>query len=271
MKRCGGTECLQPTANMGFRQAAVLASSCFCLGVLSICFSVDYRVLFAPLTDAAVRDGLEFYTTFFNSPPAIKVRAHERTDHKTRSEYVCFQIQALLHGVMGMGLLGLVGKIHKWDESAMFFDGSSLAAFVFAIAVYLSVSVPASKTIALPIEGVDTREDQIEALRILSAGNVIMIVLLVGILVLQVCGFRPPVHSPRGDGWGTGIHSPIRIMSLMMTLCFFFRYVTQAGEEYVRRLEAKELAAHAAQQEKTETKDASATAEADSSESKKDR
>ncbi|CAL1714863.1 unnamed protein product [Somion occarium] len=149
---------------MGFRQAAVLATTCFSLGILFICFTVDYRILFIPLTDEAVRDGFEFYTTFFNSPPAIK---------------------ALLHGVMGVGIIGLVGKIHKWDESAMFFDGSSLAAFVFAIAVYLSVGVPASRTIATPVEGVDTREDQVEALRILSAGNVIIIVMLIGILVLQ--------------------------------------------------------------------------------------
>ena len=34
-----------------------------------------------------------------------------------------------MHGVMGMGLLGLLGKLHRWDESAMFFDGSSLGAY----------------------------------------------------------------------------------------------------------------------------------------------
>lgn len=136
------------------------------------------------------------------------------------SSSITLLYQALLHGVMGVGIIGLVGKIHKWDESAMFFDGSSLgtymsltypkepdispmpksptqyhptnllhlptAAFVFAIAVYLSVGVPASRTIATPVEGVDTREDQVEALRILSAGNVIIIVMLIGILVLQV-------------------------------------------------------------------------------------
>jgi len=164
---------------MGFRQAAVLSSTCFFLGVLFICLNVDSRILFLAPTEDSVRDGLEFYTTFINSPPAIK---------------------AFLHAVMGIGIIGLVGKIHKWDDSAMFFDGSSLAAYIFAIAVYLSVDVPASRTIATPVPGVDTREDQIEALRILSAGNVIMIVLLGAILALQ------------------------------------------AGEEYVRRLEAKELA-----------------------------
>lgn len=38
------------------------------------------------------------------------------------------RVQALMHAVMGMGIVGLVGKLHKWDESAMFFDGSSLGA-----------------------------------------------------------------------------------------------------------------------------------------------
>ncbi|TCD68414.1 hypothetical protein EIP91_010815 [Steccherinum ochraceum] len=149
---------------MGFRQAAVLAACCFFLGVLSVCFTVDYRVLFAPLGDETVRDGLEFYTTFFHSPPAIK---------------------ALLHAVMGVGIIGLIGKVHKWDESAMYFDGSSLASFVFAIVVYISVGIPASRTIATPVPDVDTREDQIEALRILSAANVIMAVCLGAVLTLQ--------------------------------------------------------------------------------------
>lgn len=28
--------------------------------------------------------------------------------------------------MMGVGVVGLISKVHKWDESAMFFDGSSL-------------------------------------------------------------------------------------------------------------------------------------------------
>ena len=28
--------------------------------------------------------------------------------------------------MMGVGILALIGKLHKWDESAMFFDGGSL-------------------------------------------------------------------------------------------------------------------------------------------------
>lgn len=28
--------------------------------------------------------------------------------------------------MMGVGVVGLISKVHKWDESAVFFDGSSL-------------------------------------------------------------------------------------------------------------------------------------------------
>ncbi|KAG1811396.1 Shr3 amino acid permease chaperone [Suillus subaureus] len=148
---------------MGFRQGAVLASCSFFLGVLFICFFVDYRILHQELTEEIVEDGFQFYATFFNAPPAIK---------------------AVLHGFMGVGILGLVAKLHKYDESAIFFDGSSLVGYVFAVAVYLAVTVPSLRTVVTPVD-VDTRADRIEAMRILSAGNTIMMVVLGAILVLQ--------------------------------------------------------------------------------------
>jgi hypothetical protein len=54
--------------------------------------------------------------------------------------------------------------------------------------MYVAVTIPALRTIVTPLEDVDTHEDQIEALRVLSAGNTIIIVMLGLILVLQVCG-----------------------------------------------------------------------------------
>ncbi len=46
-------------------------------GVLFICFNVDQRVLWSGATEDVakdvVKDGFQFYTTFFNAPPAIKV------------------------------------------------------------------------------------------------------------------------------------------------------------------------------------------------------
>ncbi|TEB36478.1 Shr3 amino acid permease chaperone [Coprinellus micaceus] len=136
----------------------------FFLGVLFLCFNVDYQILWGDLTEEVLKDGSQFYTTFFNAPPAIK---------------------ALLHGMMGVGLLAGVYKLNVWDESAMFFDGSSLAAYVFAIVVYLSVVIPGLRTVADPVKDVDTKEDQIEALRVASAGNIIMIACLTLVLLLQ--------------------------------------------------------------------------------------
>ncbi|KAH9044237.1 Shr3 amino acid permease chaperone [Lactarius hengduanensis] len=162
---------------MGFRQGVLLATTCFLFGVLLACFAIDYRVLFSTLTEETVEDAFQYYRTFYNAPPGIK---------------------ALLHALMGIGVVAIVAKIHRWDESAMFFDGGSLAAFVFAISMYITVTIPAIQTVVIPIE----------ALRVLSAGNTLIMLLLGGILVLQ------------------------------------------GGQEWARRLEAKELAKIAAEEAK---------------------
>ncbi|KAJ7453924.1 hypothetical protein B0H11DRAFT_2069701 [Mycena galericulata] len=125
---------------MGFRQAAVLGPVCFFLGVLFICFNIDHRVLWGGLTEDTIEDG--------------------------------FQVlhYAMLHGMVGVMLLGLIAKLHTWDDSAMFFDGSSLAATVFGFAVYMTVVVPTLRTVAKPVAE-DTRQDRVEAMTLLSAGN----------------------------------------------------------------------------------------------------
>lgn len=58
--------------------------------------------------------------------------------------------------------------------------------------VYLTVTISSLRTIVNPVRDVDTREDQVEAMRVLSAGNVIIIATLVLILVLQVTPFSRP-------------------------------------------------------------------------------
>ncbi|KAF5383534.1 hypothetical protein D9615_003690 [Tricholomella constricta] len=153
---------------MGFRQAAVLAPISFFLGVLFICFNVDHRILWGELGEDAVADGFQFYATFFNAPPAIK---------------------ALLHGMVAVGLVGMISKLHTWDDSAMFFDGSCLAAYTFSIAVYITVTIPALKAIVTPLEDAENREeafeDRVQAMQVLSAANVIIMVCLALVLVLQ--------------------------------------------------------------------------------------
>ncbi|KAK2465627.1 hypothetical protein APHAL10511_002171 [Amanita phalloides] len=148
---------------MSFKNAAVLAPVSFFLGVLFICLNVDHRLLWAELTDESLNDGFQFYTTFFSSPPAIK---------------------ALLHGMVAVGLIGIISKLHQWDESAKFFDGSSLVVYMFSVSVYLTVTVPALRTIAMPLPE-ESLQVRIEAIRVLSAGNIMMMIALVGVLVLQ--------------------------------------------------------------------------------------
>lgn len=97
--------------------------------------------------------------------------------------------------------MGLVAKFVQWNESAIFFDGSSLGkawprsrvvradcpqvAYIFAMSVYAAVTIPNLRTMVTPAE-VDTMDDRIEAMRILSAGNTIMMLVLGAILGLQV-------------------------------------------------------------------------------------
>ncbi|KAF8196659.1 Shr3 amino acid permease chaperone [Mycena galopus ATCC 62051] len=148
---------------MGFRQAAVLGPVCFFLGVLFICLNIDHRVLWMGLTEDTIEDGFQFYATFFNAPPAIK---------------------ALLHALIGVVLLGLIAKLHDWDDSAMFFDGSSIAAVLFGFAVYMTVIIPMLKTIVTPLED-ETRSERVQALQLLSAGNIIVMCCLGLVLLLQ--------------------------------------------------------------------------------------
>ncbi|KAF8513488.1 Shr3 amino acid permease chaperone [Gautieria morchelliformis] len=148
---------------MGFMQAAVLSSVSFFLGVLFICFNIDRTLLFQTLTDKSIADAFQFYTTFYDAPLAVK---------------------GLMHAMIGMGILGLVGKLNVWDESAIFFDGSSLALYVIGVIIYTSVTIAGLRTIVYPGDE-DTESDRIEALRILSAGNTLIILCLVGVLLLQ--------------------------------------------------------------------------------------
>ena len=94
-----------------------------------------------------------------------------------------------------------------------------IAAFVFAAAMYITVTIPAIRTVVTPVEGVDTREDQIEALRVLSAGNTLIMVLLGGVLALQV---REPDGILLCGEWSTDQTMP------SLPPYFFFRGSSRA-------------------------------------------
>ena len=87
------------------------------------------------------------------------------------------------------GSTGLPLVSHKTDMGSIAListdESSRTAVFVFAIAVYLTVTIPALKAVANPAD-VDPEFTLDQNLGLLGAGNTIMAGLLVLILVLQV-------------------------------------------------------------------------------------
>ncbi|KAG9014361.1 hypothetical protein FRB94_012767 [Tulasnella sp. JGI-2019a] len=148
---------------MSYRHAVVLSTTSFFLGVLFISFNVDYRLLYGEVTPEAFQAGLQFYTTFYNAPVAVKT---------------------LLHSLIGIDIFAVVLKLNKWDESALFFDGSSLVALMAGVVLYLSVVIPGVKTLMEPLAG-ETEAERVEVLRIVGAGNTMTIGCLLAVLAMQ--------------------------------------------------------------------------------------
>ncbi|EST06363.1 Shr3 amino acid permease chaperone [Kalmanozyma brasiliensis GHG001] len=182
---------------MGFRSGFVISSTSFLFGIIFIASIYDFPLLyFSDLTDGSIEAAERFYLSLFNAPLAVT---------------------ALLHGMMGLGIIGLVAKLHRWNEIAKYFDGGSLALFMGAVCMYLGVAVPNLRLIAdptneklvwnsaiatqrqsqleayekgtssfKPSDGPMTHDEKVSAIRIISASNTICIVLLSGVLILQV-------------------------------------------------------------------------------------
>lgn len=112
---------------------------------------------------------------------------------------------------MALPLLTLLFKLHKWNESAKFFDGSAIgklsggieaniAALQLAVVVlYLSVHIQSLRTFLpdakstwtllpqpQPLETPITEDEKIEAVRVLAAGNALVGILLIGVLGMQI-------------------------------------------------------------------------------------
>ncbi|ETS61104.1 hypothetical protein PaG_05052 [Moesziomyces aphidis] len=182
---------------MGFRSGFVISSTSFLFGIIFIASIYDFPLLyFSSLSDSAVEAAERFYLSLFHAPVAVS---------------------ALLHGMIGLGLIGLVAKLHRWSEMAKYFDGGSLVLFMGAVCMYLGVAVPNLRLISdptnlklllssaiqtqrqsqleafekgesdfKPSDGPMTQDERVAAIRIVSASNSICAVLLLGVLVLQI-------------------------------------------------------------------------------------
>ena len=110
--------------------------------------------------------------------------------------------------MIAVGLAGLIAKLYKPSESNMLFDGGSLVLFMVAVVVYISNIVKGMRIVDIGVYGIGLppvsdgegkpiggagdfsegdgqvlgREDN---LKVLSASNTIVALVLIGVLVLQ--------------------------------------------------------------------------------------
>ncbi|KAL9623066.1 MAG: hypothetical protein Q9160_002580 [Pyrenula sp. 1 TL-2023] len=159
----------------------------FFLGILFSLLPYDYPLLWSPgPTSQAHYDLLESHLRLLHASPLLIVR--------------------ILHIVIFLGLTGLIVKLYKPSESNMLFDGGSLFLYVCGVIVYIANIVKGLRIVTLgeygdgiaknrahgvkvddggfdergtPVLG---REDN---LKVLSASNTILALVLVGVLVLQ--------------------------------------------------------------------------------------
>ncbi|KAF2034729.1 Shr3 amino acid permease chaperone [Setomelanomma holmii] len=170
-------------AGNNFAQFMVVGPTCFFLGMLFAYLPYDYNVLWAAPAEGREPyfDLLEAHIKFLYGSPAI--------------------ISRILNIVIGTGLLGFLMKLFKASESNMLFDGASLVLYMAGITVYLTNIVKGFRVVTAGIygdlnaaakmgekieleDGADyiSRED---TLRVYSASNTILALVLVGVLVLQ--------------------------------------------------------------------------------------
>lgn len=154
---------------------------CFFLGILFASFPYDYPLLWS--TDPL--------------PPSYlpHLEAHLRLMHQAPP-----LIARLLHIVVFLGFLGFFTKLFRPSESNVLFDGASLLLYVIGVGVYVANIVKgmravsagawddeeAVKAAAAAAVGGETVLGKEDSLRVLSASNTILALVLVGVLVLQV-------------------------------------------------------------------------------------
>lgn len=158
---------------------------CFFLGILFASFPYDFPLLWtSDPTPAAYFDQLEAHLKFVHQSPPLIAR--------------------LLNIIVFVGFLGFFIKLFKPSEANVLFDGASLVLYVIGCAIYAANIVKGLRAVSAniwdessphydggagtkhsgPVTGeiVLGRED---SLKVLSASNTILALVLVGILVLQ--------------------------------------------------------------------------------------
>lgn len=145
------------------------------MGIIFSLFPYDYPILWSTvLTPPAHYDYLEAHLRFLHASPPL--------------------IPRILHIVIFLGLAGLLTKLYKPSESNMLFDGASLVLYMCGVTVYIANIVKGLRLASAGQYGAELassadEKEQIlgreDSLKVLSASNTILALVLVGILVLQ--------------------------------------------------------------------------------------
>ena len=156
-------------------------ATCFFLGIIFSLFPYDYPILWSTSpTPLSHYDYLEAHLRFLHASPPL--------------------IPRILHIVIFLGLAGLLTKLYKPSESNMLFDGASLVLYMCGITVYIANIVKGMRLVTdgrygdyvdekIAAGELDEAQGQIlgreDSLKVLSASNTILALVLVGVLVLQ--------------------------------------------------------------------------------------
>lgn len=154
-------------------------ATCFFLGILFASFPYDYPLLWTkePVT-TAYYDQLETHLKFMHQSPPL--------------------IGRLLNIIVSVGFLGFFIKLFRPSEANFLFDGASLILYFIGVAVYIANIVKGLRTVSSgiwddPVNRVSRDGDQPgefilgrdDSLKVLSASNTILALVLVGVLVIQ--------------------------------------------------------------------------------------
>ncbi|KAJ5774163.1 hypothetical protein N7457_009059 [Penicillium paradoxum] len=158
-----------------FATFLIVCPTCFFLGIIFSLFPYDYPILWSTVTTPAAHyDYLEAHLRFLHASPPL--------------------IPRILHIVIFLGLAGLLAKLFKPSESNMLFDGASLVLYMCGVTVYIANIVKGLRlatagqygaALATNAEEKEQILDREDSLKVLSASNTILALVLVGILVLQ--------------------------------------------------------------------------------------
>ncbi|KAJ5185011.1 Shr3 amino acid permease chaperone [Penicillium cf. griseofulvum] len=158
-----------------FATFLIVCPTCFFLGIIFSLFPYDYPILWSTVvTPSSHYDYLEAHLRFLHASPPL--------------------IPRILHIVIFLGLAGLLTKLYKPSESNMLFDGASLVLYMCGVTVYIANIVKGLRLASAGQYGAELgpTEDEYEqilgredSLKVLSASNTILALVLVGILVLQ--------------------------------------------------------------------------------------